>query len=308
MGKAGTEACLWSCCCTLPVYPCSICLSIYLLRERWKLKLIYPNDERLEPMPTVAAGCYYLWYWPTNLEEQNTFVNQLFEEESLVFQWDYDLYRDYAKKQKPPEETHLLVAFGPDTSYKAEFKRKLMLQLETPISSAITSIMSPEVGEDGVPTTVLDEPEIFSSKPQYIQTGLRMIARNRHSAKLTYLQYMDIPPNESNSAIARVGMQKAEAVFYVFDCTHPISIPFMQQLFQQQQSMTSKPRIIIILTKNSTEKDRLGMDNYQRSVVEMDILYWAKRQGVTWYKIAINHEEDFCMLYRQLKKVLMIMD
>jgi len=310
IGCNGLGHCISTCLMCLPIYPCSFCLSVYLLRQRWKLKLFYPHDDRLPPISTVAAGCYYFCYWPTNLSEQYQFVNDLYKENDLIFQWDYELYRDYVNPIKPPEESHIILSFGPETAYKAEFIRKLMIQT--------TLLSAPSTGS--VPSTLDPHAEVFSSNPQYVKTGVRIVTRHPNSGKVTFLEYWDVPPNESNSGLVHAALKHAALSMYIFDCSHAISIPFVQQMFLQSSSTTtnnssSKPRFIVILTKDRAADTVTAaaassiaasdeFDAYQRSVVEMDILYWVKRQGVPWMKIVLTHEEEFRVLQKQIMKML----
>jgi len=329
MGNQGIEQCLWMCLLSIPCYPCSCGLSSYLLYLRWKLKLFYPDDHRLQSITTMAMGCYYWCYWPMNLYEQSSFLTQVETEDDLIFQWDFHAYQDYIHPIKPETESYILLSFGPDSYYKAEFIRKLLQQVTLPGSSAMNSSAAVTMNPSGEthllhrfhkPNAMMIAPEIFSSSPQYIQTGIRIMNRNNETGKISYLEYWDIPPNESNAGIIHATIPHAFASMYIFDCSHPISIPFIQQLFTSTATAEStanshnnhhllyqKPRILIILSKDRIDGDPLDeMEAYSRSVVEMDILYWAKRQGVPWFKMNINHEDDFHVLHKQLWKLMMI--
>ncbi len=62
---------------------------------RWKVKLFYPDDDRIKDPKTYASWLGTCCMWVSNLSDLHEYVSDLYSDGDLTFEWDFDLYKDH---------------------------------------------------------------------------------------------------------------------------------------------------------------------------------------------------------------------
>jgi hypothetical protein len=315
--KVGWSGCKSSCAfCLLAAvgWPLSPCFSCYLLRERWKLKLFYPYDDRLSSLSTCQDYCYYFCCWEKNLYEQTDFIHQLHKEGNLTFAWDYALYRDHLPKNKNVQhESNTIAVFGPSTPLKQDFLRKFLLQ-----------------------TKNKEMVELHKQYPDlndinHIQTGMRSICTEEN--KIQFLEVWDIPMDHFYSNFITYLKESVFLSIYIFDLNDYSNFTEMKRIFHHYDFLMNKPRMILLLkdnpmtvatqtmsaprhsvhnifsasTNSSSQENLLAppvLSAHERISLEAETLTWAKRQGVVWYHLPVYDEKSYTTLNKQILKLL----
>lgn len=331
MGSHGCHYCASMCCLVGLGWPLSPCFSCYLLRERWKIHLFYPHDTRFPPASTISDYCFYYCCWMKNLRDQHQFIQQLKKEGNLTFHWDYTLYHDQLPRKKfhsiSPYKSYTLLIFGPNTSLKQQFIRKLLIQTNNQQLSS------------------LKEQYPLLNDIHYIQTGIRTIV-NDYTNEINFLEIWDIPINHFQSSFishmtnmkTNKEIENNNKIFvsiYLFDMNDYEHFQDMKNIFNQYESIVNKPRMIIILkdptntnninnsinntslsnlnthsiynlNQNSTENllNNLSNHSIDKIALEAEILTWAKRQGVLWYHVNVYDEYSYLILNKQIMKLI----
>jgi hypothetical protein len=325
-------------------WPLSPCLSCYLLRERWKLKLFYPFDDRLSKPKSFSEYCHLFCCWPKNLYEQHTFIHQLANEGNLTFSWDYKLFRDHAQKQVD-HTSYAIAVFGPNTDLKKEFIRKFLMETKNK------------------ETADLHQKFPLLKELNHIQTGVRSVLME-DGKQFKFFEIWDIPINEFyHNYVGYLKEQTVVASIYLFDINDSQNFDEMKKVFQHYDFLVTKPRIILLLkdsavnnltndnnmnnnknmnsnnnsksnnqsrtnlllsphnasthslfgaqhTHNSSQENLLqkasfsSMERLDRVSLEAETLTWAKRQGVMWYHFPLYDDYYYLTLNRQLMKLL----
>lgn len=270
IGPQGCWRCFWTGLLASILWPCSPCFAVYLLDERYKLQLFYPDDERIATEEKTSSLIYQTMKWPVNLMEQHRLVCQEYEAGQLTFQWDIDNYQDM-KKPRLPYTTITVVLLGPSSPGKLDFSRKLLQVVEnTPLSR--------------------EEEMAMLNHYDRVRAGFRTMKVDEKGVKI--MELWEIPPNKFiNNFEIQLYIAEASVTLYLFDLDYPESIPMMLQTIEDVTSMNGNdsqiPALIVIIYSHN-----LSLQTYAAE----DLIAWAKSQPITWKLVAVNDDEDMSAL------------
>jgi hypothetical protein len=130
-GWKGSRLCIGTsllCCCCWPMSPL---LGYYLIGNKKRLKTIYKTDERLAVPITITEIFCNCIFWPLNLLDQYSFLKLMKKEDSLIFEWDLEAYKDHLNFPQLTYESDKVYLFGTKSSRRNEFFRKLLISIDT---------------------------------------------------------------------------------------------------------------------------------------------------------------------------------
>lgn len=286
IGEKGLYNCIYTCFPSLIAWPCSPFLSWHLNHQRWKIQLFYKDDERLKEL-NGKMYCYQSLFWPINLLDQYYYISNLYNEGSLTFDWDFELYRDQLLPREMLE-TFTIFIFGNVSGMKEIFLRKFMVFTSNNTQGNI------------------QVPEGFKIPNDQIRTWIR--STNGYSGKTKFLEIWEIPPLKfSSSTVLKMMSNNSSISMYIFDPSHEESIEEIRHIFHKHKHSYHKPRLIVLLSEKKQdgfEVKEFNPAEAKRVSLENELLVWAKRQGEPWFQICVHDEDDYILLNSQIMKLI----